>query len=361
MSGCYASLDPEQAAADLGVDLVVPNPDKDRLVAIASEALSLPTMPTIATEPGEHALLAKNRQRAFIKVQDGCRYRCSYCIVTLARGAERSRPITEIVDEINRLHAGGIQEVVLTGVHLGGYGSDSGSSLLALIQAALADTAIPRLRLGSLEPWDLPAGLWQLFENPRFMPHLHLPMQSGADSVLRRMARRCKTDEFRQLMSEARTAVPDLNVTTDIIVGFPGETEAEWAQTLAFVEELSFGHLHIFAYSPRAGTKAAGLPGAVSRDTKRQRSEQLHALGARLKRDTLARFVDREFEVVIEGRPEPLADGRVQWRGYTPNFLRVTLDGDADTNLANRCLRVRTTAMDAAGETLLATPGDGQV
>jgi len=354
MSGCYASLDPEQAAAELGVDLVVANPDKDRLVAIASEALQLPTMPAIAAEPGEQALLARNRQRAFIKVQDGCRYRCSYCIVTLARGAERSRPIGEIVAEINRLHASGIQEVVLTGVHLGGYGSDSGSNLYELVRAVLADTAIPRLRLGSLEPWDLPDGLWELFADPRFMPHLHLPMQSGADSVLRRMSRRCRSDEFAQLMTRARALVPDLNVTTDIIVGFPGETEAEWAQTLDFVERMGFGHLHIFAFSPRTGTKAAGLPDPVPREVKRRRSEQLHALGARLKRDTLARVVDREFEVLVEGSPQRCDDGTLLWSGYTPNFLRVGIASDAD--LENRLLRVRCNAVSADGELLHAAP-----
>jgi threonylcarbamoyladenosine tRNA methylthiotransferase MtaB len=336
------------------VDLVVPNPDKDRLVAIASETLQLPTMPAVATEPGEHALLARNRQRAFIKVQDGCRYRCTYCIVTLARGEERSRPVADIVAEINRLHASGIQEVVLTGVHLGGYGSDSGSNLLQLVRAVLADTDIPRLRLGSLEPWDLPDGLWAEFANPRFMPHLHLPMQSGADSVLRRMARRCRTAEFAAMLAEARAAVPDLHVTTDIIVGFPGESDAEWAQTLAFVEQQGFGHLHIFAYSPRAGTKAAALANPVPRDLKRRRSEQLHTLGERLKRQTLARFVGRDCEVLIEGRPTAGEDGTPQWSGYTPNFLRVTLR--SGRNLENRLVRVRCDAVCSDGKALVGTP-----
>ena len=354
MSGCYASLDPEQAAAELGVDLVVANPDKDRLVAIASEALHLPTMPAIAAEPGEQALLAKSRQRAFIKVQDGCRYRCTYCIVTLARGEERSRPIAEIVAEINQLHTSGIQEVVLTGVHLGGYGSDNGSDLHALVSAVLADTDIPRLRLGSLEPWDLPPDLWGQFANPRFMPHLHLPMQSGADAVLRRMARRCKSGEFAQMLDAAHSTVPDLNVTTDIIVGFPGETDDEWAQTLDFVERMGFGHLHIFAFSPRAGTKAAGLADPVPREIKRRRSEQLHALGARLKRRMLEGFVGREFEVLVEGAPQQDDAGRRLWSGYTPNFLRVAIASNAD--LENRLLQVRCDAVSTDGELLHGTP-----
>ncbi len=355
MSGCYASLDPEEAAAELGVDLVVPNVDKDRLVAIATEALALPVMPAQASEPGEHPLLARNRQRAFIKVQDGCRYRCTFCIVTLARGEERSRPIGDIVDEINRLHATGINEVVLTGVHLGGYGSDRGSDLFALIQAVLADTAVPRIRLGSLEPWDLPKGLWRLFADPRLMPHLHLPLQSGADSVLRRMARRCRTDDFRRLMSEARAAVPDFVATTDIIVGFPGESDEEWRQTLEFVEEMGFAHLHIFAYSPRQGTKAAGLAGPVDRDTKRDRSQQLHALGARLKRQTLLAHLGREFDMLVEGAPRETGDGRT-WSGYSPNFLRLELTAGTGERLENRLLRVRATALNEGADALRVEP-----
>ena len=268
VSGCYASLSPDNLAAELGVDLVVPNPEKDRLISIAAERLDLPVMPEAATEPGENALLARSRHRAFIKVQDGCRYRCAFCIVTKARGDERSRAVADVVEEVNRIHAGGIQEVVLAGVHLGGYGSDIGSELRTLITAVLAETAIPRVRLGSLEPWELPEGFWGLFDNPRLMPHLHLPIQSGADSVLRRMSRRCRTAEFRDLVEQARARRPGFNVTTDIIVGFPGETEQEWQQTLDFAGQMAFGHIHIFAYSPRAGTKAAGMPDQLSREVK---------------------------------------------------------------------------------------------
>ncbi|MEW8311451.1 MAG: tRNA (N(6)-L-threonylcarbamoyladenosine(37)-C(2))-methylthiotransferase MtaB, partial [Candidatus Thiodiazotropha taylori] len=291
VSGCYASLEPDQAMKMEGVDLLVDNRDKARLVEIVSDKLDLKLMPEAAMEAEAAGILARGRQRAFIKVQDGCRYRCTFCIVTLARGEERSRPIEEIVDEINRLHGEGIQEVVITGVHIGGYGADIDTNLVQLIEAILADSEIPRLRIGSIEPWDLQAGFWELFENPRLMPHLHLPLQSGADSVLRRMARRCRSDEYRSLITQARQSVEDFNVTTDIIVGFPGESEAEWQQTLDFVEEIGFGHLHIFAYSPRQGTKAAGLPDPVSRDIKRQRSEALHQLGERMKRQTLEAYL----------------------------------------------------------------------
>jgi threonylcarbamoyladenosine tRNA methylthiotransferase MtaB len=342
MSGCYAALSPEQAADDLGVDLVVSNQEKERLVAITQQALQFPVMPQSATEPGETALLARGRQRAFIKVQDGCRYRCTYCVVTLARGEERSRPMDDVIEEIKRLEQQGIQEVVLAGVHLGGYGSDIGLHLSDLISAVLNQTEIPRIRLGSVEPWDLDANFWLLFSNPRLMPHLHLPIQSGSDNVLRRMSRRCKTAEFSALIEQARAQIPNFNVTTDIIVGFPGETEDEWQQTLAFVKHMRFAHVHIFSYSARNGTKAAMLPNTISRDIKRQRSQQLHDLVAQHKREILQQNIGHQFEVLVES----------QNAGYTPNFLRVQLEG-AQQDLENQIVTVNTLRVDESGEYLI--------
>jgi threonylcarbamoyladenosine tRNA methylthiotransferase MtaB len=346
VSGCYASLNPEQAAADLGVDLVIPNTDKEQLAEIAIRELHLPIMPATAMEPGSYSPLQHNRQRAFIKVQDGCRYRCSYCIVTLARGEERSRGIPAIIGEINTLVEQGIQEVVLAGVHLGGYGSDRGSSLKQLVEAVLADTDMPRIRLGSLEPWDLPEDFWSLFKNPRLMPHLHLPMQSGADSVLRRMSRRCRSDEFLQLLEAAREQVADFNITTDIIVGFPGETGYEWQQTLDFVEQAAFGHVHIFAFSPRSGTRAALLPNPVPREIKRQRSEELHELADRLKHKRLQQELGKAGKVLVEGAPRK-AGSKLLWSGYLPNYLRVSFPSPEE--LANRIVRVQMESLDDEG------------
>ncbi|MCG7870784.1 MAG: tRNA (N(6)-L-threonylcarbamoyladenosine(37)-C(2))-methylthiotransferase MtaB [Candidatus Thiodiazotropha lotti] len=347
VSGCYASLEPDQAMKMEGVDLLVDNRDKARLVEIVSDKLDLKLMPEAAMEAEAGGILARGRQRAFIKVQDGCRYRCTFCIVTLARGEERSRPIDDIVDEINRLHGEGIQEVVVTGVHIGGYGADIDTNLVQLIEAILADTEIPRLRIGSIEPWDLQAGFWDLFKNPRLMPHLHLPLQSGADTVLRRMARRCRSDEYRSLITQARESVEDFNVTTDIIVGFPGESEAEWQQTLGFAEEIGFGHLHIFAYSPRQGTKAASLPDPVSRELKRQRSEALHLLGERMKRQTLEDYLGKTLPILVEGSVER------GFAGYTPNYLRVEIDSATDSKLVNRILPVKLTALTDDGSALV--------
>jgi threonylcarbamoyladenosine tRNA methylthiotransferase MtaB len=348
LSGCYATLHHEEAAA-LGVDLVIGNADKSRLVDIAARELALEAMPEFSTEPGEAALFALGRQRAFVKVQDGCRYRCTFCIVTVARGDERSRPPAEVVREIRQLQAERIQEVVLTGVHLGGYGSDLGLTLDALIRLILQETGIPRLRLGSLEPWDLPPGFFELFENPRFMPHLHLPLQSGSDAVLKRMARRCKSEEFARLVAQARRQVPDINITTDIIVGFPGETEQEWEESQRFIESIGFGDIHVFTYSVREGTKAAAMDGQVATEVKKERSRALHALSLAQKRATFDRFTGREMPVLWENRRDG-AD-----RGYTPNYLRVAMQ-TPETGLSNRITPVRLSTVDASGEFLWCEP-----
>ncbi|MGB5831140.1 MAG: tRNA (N(6)-L-threonylcarbamoyladenosine(37)-C(2))-methylthiotransferase MtaB [Thiohalocapsa sp.] len=348
VSGCAASLDGEDLG-DAGIDLLVANRDKDRLVEIATHELSLPLMPATATEPAADALFTRGRQRAFIKIQDGCRYQCSFCITTRARGEEHSRTASEICEEINALSAGGIREVVLAGVHAGGYGSDLGDSLTGLLAAVLRETDVPRIRIGSLEPWDLPDAFWQLFDNPRLMPHLHLPLQSGADSVLRRMARRCRRNDFVRLIDRASTALTDFNVTTDIIVGFPGETDDEWRQTLELVERVGFGHLHIFAYSPRTGTRAATMPDQVPNAVKRERARELQALGKVLKRDRLQRAVGRTHSVLVEGiRSDETGSFHA---GYTPNYLPVRLR-DGEPTQVNHILPVRLGAITADGDGL---------
>lgn len=345
VSGCYASLNPEESSALPGVDLLVENRDKEKLPQLVAEKITVPAMPLIATEPAENSLFRRGRQRAFIKVQDGCRYRCTYCIVTEARGEERSRPIMEIIDEINDLHAQGVQEAVITGVHLGGYGSESGADLSDLISAILEQTTIPRLRLGSLEPWDIPDGFWKLFDNKRLMPHLHLPLQSGTDSVLRRMARRCKTADFQRLLRDAKLQVAGLNITTDIIVGFPGESDAEWRQTMDYIRQLQFSHMHIFSYSPRPGTKAAGLPSQVDNNSKRQRSKELHQLMSEMKNTSLKAALNQSVEVLVESR---VTDEDDDWYvGYTPNYLRIRFPvPDKRSSMENQIVSVRITAVD---------------
>lgn len=325
VTGCHASLNPDAVKRYLGVDLVVDNQHKEQLVettlALVGNRNTYDKLLEPAVDQSLNALLVRGRHRGFIKVQDGCRYRCTYCIVTIARGAERSRHEAEILAEINRLHRQGVQEIALTGVHVGGYGSDIGSSLYRLLSEILEHSQIPRIRLASVEPWDLPDHFFDLFQNPRLMPHMHLPIQSGCDTVLRRMARRCKTDEFARLVDKAREAIPLFNLTTDLITGFPGETEQEWHETMDFVARTGFGHIHIFPFSARAGTKAAGLPGQVDATIKKARSREMHVLAARLKQQELERHLGTRAEVLWE---QQVNRDLGQWIGYTPHYHKVT-------------------------------------
>ncbi|MDD1612631.1 MAG: tRNA (N(6)-L-threonylcarbamoyladenosine(37)-C(2))-methylthiotransferase MtaB [Methylococcaceae bacterium] len=341
VSGCYATLNQQEAEAELGVDLVIGNRDKDKLVQKALSELNLSSMPAQATEPGEFSLFTRGRQRAFVKVQDGCRYRCTFCIVTVARGEEKSRPIDAVIDEIKTLHRQGIDEVVLTGVHLGGYGSDQGCTLADLIQAILTQTDIPRIRLGSLEPWELTDRFFELFNNPRLMPHLHLPLQSGSDSVLRRMARRCKTQEYTAIVERLRRQIPHFNVTTDIIVGFPGETEQEWQDSYDYIAKTGFGHVHIFTYSRREDTKASTLPGQVNNTIKKQRSAALHLLAEEMRLKFYRDNLGREFPVLWEGYSEPCGEERQRVFGYTPNYLKVGCIVSRDRSVENRMITAR--------------------
>lgn len=266
VTGCWATLRPRQAAQLPGVTLVADNSRKEMLATLLEPwSAELDDPDTLARmQPDGVPFVgpagsngSTRRTRAFIKVQDGCNNRCTFCIVTTLRGESRSRPLREVITEVQRLAEAGVMEAVLTGVHLGSYGRDlpgaQRSDLKELVAALLTDTAIPRLRLSSLEPWELAEGFFDLWAQwpGRLCPHLHLPLQAGTDRQLRAMARRCTTASFRRLVQEARAAIPDLILTTDLIVGFPGESERDFEEGLAFVEEMRFAHAHLFPFSPR--------------------------------------------------------------------------------------------------------------
>lgn len=356
ISGCYSSLNKKLANEIEGIDLIIPNQHKEKLVEMATKKLNMITMPSEATMPGATSLFKRGRQRAFIKIQDGCRYRCTYCIVTVARGNERSRTIKDIVTEINQLTSQGIHEAVLTGVHVGGYGSDLNCNLYDLIKAILSETDLPRLRLASVEPWDLADKFFELFLNPRLMPHMHLPLQSGSDTVLKRMARRCKTTDFKHLINYAKDLVPDFNVTTDIIVGFPGETKTEWQASIDFIRAAEFSHIHIFSYSEREGTKAAGLTNHISHAEKKKRSVELHKLAAEMKRNYLEKHINREFPILWEGNTETEQAGSTRYFGYTPNFIRTQIDIAKPQSLENKIYKAYTSSVNAEGTNIICKP-----
>lgn len=345
--GCYATLAPHRCAALPGVSCVVPNVDKERTVGIVTAPSPLPTHlspPSFFGEYGEcrreGVLSGLLRTRAFVKVQDGCDNHCTYCIVRLLRGPARSRPMADAVAKVQALVDAGCQEVVLTGVNLGSYGRDLGvpGGLHRLVRTLLSHTDLPRLRLSSLEPWDLDEAFFRLWENPRLCRHLHLPLQAGCDETLRRMGRRVATAEFARLVEAARAAVPDLAVTTDVIVGFPGEDEAAFRASYSFVAAMEFARLHVFRYSPRPGTAAVRLPDQVPRDVCNARARAVRELGAEQAFRFRQRFVGREMAVLWEKRrPNRL------WTGLTDNYLRVVTH--AAGNLRNRLTATRLLAV----------------
>ena len=341
-TGCLVELEaPEAAPTALGVDLIVGNLQKDRLADILEErGLLRDGDPVPAADATEGFLLPAQRTRAFVKVQDGCDNRCTFCIVTVARGAGRSRPLDAVVEHVRRLVELDYREAVLSGVHLGSYGNDldGDSDLAQLVQRLLRHTGIERLRLSSLEPWDLTPSFFDSFADLRLQPHLHLPLQSGCDETLTRMARRTSQDDFAALVRDARSAVPGLSITTDIMVGFPGETETEFETSLDFVREMEFSRLHVFRYSSRQGTAAARMPAQVDPSIVRHRSNRMHALGAELERGYLAKQINSEASVLWE-HAEPAGDGEgIRWSGLTGNFVRLLTSTHVDRDLRNLVL-----------------------
>jgi threonylcarbamoyladenosine tRNA methylthiotransferase MtaB len=347
-TGCYAHLSPEQVGALPGVKQVVDNLHKEHLVPLVSGTPG-PIDP-FDQEPLEREFRpgALGRTRAFVKVQDGCNNRCTFCVTTIARGPGRSRSVDEVVAEVNYLVAAGYQEAVLTGVHLGSYGHDRDErdGLLQLVQALLERTAIARLRLSSLEPWDIPPGFFELWGDARLCRHLHLPLQSGCDTTLRRMARRTSQKAFATLVEQARTAIPDLALSTDVIVGFPGETDAEFETSYQFVRDMDFMKLHVFRYSPRPGTVAARMAEQVPAEVKHERSARMLALSEEGGRRFRQRFVGRVLPVLWE-QVAGASERGYRNVGLTDNYLRVTLE--VPEVLTNRIEAVRLVEVTGQG------------
>lgn len=323
VTGCYAQISPNDITVIDGVQRVVGNAQKDSIVSdITGQKVELFDIEPHAR--AERPGFAGNRTRAFIKVQDGCDNSCTFCVTTVARGAGQSRSADEILNEIKYLHANDYQEVVLTGVHLGSYGYDLGNrdGMMQLVERILNETDIPRLRLSSLEPWDLADGFFDLWQNERLQPHLHLPLQSGCDATLKRMRRNTTQAEFRALMQAARDKIPDVRITSDVIVGFPGETDEEWAISKAFIEEMAFDGLHVFRYSVRPDTPAAKMRGKIPNAIKKARSQQLLQWATMREEQFAQQFMGQQLPVLWESVIGSSEAGFVQ-AGYTHNYIRV--------------------------------------
>lgn len=321
-TGCWTTLQPQEAAALPNVLKVITNQEKDSLVA---NVLNLP-QETFDLEPIDRTPIPglHRRTRAFIKVQDGCDNRCTFCITTIARGESKSRSLADVIADINAALAGDSKEIVLTGVHLGSWGQDFGDHHLRdLVKAILRETDVKRLRLSSLEPWDLDTEFFALWSDKRLMPHLHLPLQAGSDATLKRMLRKTTTASFRELVHAARTQIPNVAITTDIIAGFPGETEEEFAQTLDFVKEIGFSGGHVFTYSARPGTGASRMKGQVKPDVRKQRNHILQEAIEESAKHYRRKFIGQTVSVLWESTSEYDEFG---WKmeGWSENYLRVS-------------------------------------
>ncbi len=358
VTGCHATIARDDVLGLPNVAWVVDNADKERLPELVDRSFG--GDPLMRSKIKRESALRRprpgtmGRTRAFVKVQDGCDNRCAFCVTTIARGAGRSRSLARIAVEVQELVDAGYREVVLTGVHLGSYGRDrdEADGLHELVATLLAETDVPRLRLSSLEPWDLSPGFFDLWADDRLCRQLHLPLQSGCDGILRRMARRISTADFAELVTAARTRIPDLALTTDVIVGFPGESESAFEESYRFVEAMDFARLHVFPYSPRPGTAAARMPDQVPVEVKAARSRTLRQLGARQARAFHQRFLGRTMPVLWEA---PKDDG--EWRGLTDNYLTVTTAStDSLTNRVTQTRLIRAVGLELRGEVVLASP-----
>ena len=334
VTGCYAQRAADELAGVEGVSLVVGNDEKSNLPFLLNELGCVNGFCPIPEVSDGIADESVSRTRAFIKIQDGCNKGCSYCIVPLVRGGEKSQPADDIITEVRNRVAEGVKEVVLTGTEVGAY-DDSGIGLKDLLERILAETEVVRLRLSSLQPQEITPELIGLWRDRRLCPHFHLSLQSGSDSVLMRMKRLYSTAEYQQAVSLIRTMVPDVAVTTDIIAGFPGETDAEFEESLNFCRQMGFARIHVFPYSPRPGTEAAASSVQVIDKVKKQRNQNLLALAEECALEFREWFSGRTMPVLWEQESDGL------WSGHIDNYIKVYTKSDAD--VTNQLLSTRLT------------------
>ncbi len=308
VTGCYAQVDPKSLQELPGVSLVLGNEEKQRLLEYLTEEHATTAVAVSAIRQVENVCLPPltsfaGRSRAFVQIQNGCDAFCSYCIIPYARGASRSAAPDEILQQVEALVTSGYQEIVLTGIHIGGYGTDLTSplNLNDLVRRIETETGAQRLRLGSIEPTELTEELLATLASSRVIcPHLHIPLQAGNDHVLQRMKRSYDTEFFARLLERIRRELPAAAICLDVITGFPGETEEEFASSFAFISSLPVTDLHVFPYSKRPGTPAANFPGQVPGDISKQRAERLRLLAADKYRTFAEGFIGKEVEVVVE-------------------------------------------------------------
>ncbi len=350
-AGCYVQTSEKEVLNDLSVDIVIGNDRKHDLVRLLEE-YSLDSVNDTVDDinDGKHDFeelfidQTKEHTRAFIKVQDGCNQFCSYCIIPYARGRVRSRRFENVIAEVERLAANGFKEVVLTGIHLSSYGVDfeEATGLLELIQAVNAVKGIERIRLGSLEPKIVTENFAsELSKLDKICPHFHLSLQSGCDATLKRMNRKYTTKEYERGCELLRKYFVHPAITTDVIVGFPGETEEEFEQTKAYLEHIHFYEMHIFKYSKRKGTRAAVMPDQIDEQIKAARSEKLIALGHDMSKEFRKFYIGKNEEVLFEEKA--VIGDKEYFVGYTKEYVKVAKE--TAENLENQIVSGRISGM----------------
>ena len=350
-AGCYVQTSEKEVLNDLSVDIVIGNDRKHDLVRLLEE-YSLDSVNDTVDDinDGKHDFeelfidQTKEHTRAFIKVQDGCNQFCSYCIIPYARGRVRSRRFENVIAEVERLAANGFKEVVLTGIHLSSYGVDfeEATGLLELIQAVNAVKGIERIRLGSLEPKIVTEHfVSELSKLDKICPHFHLSLQSGCDATLKRMNRKYTTKEYERGCELLRKYFVHPAITTDVIVGFPGEAEEEFEQTKAYLEHIHFYEMHIFKYSKRKGTRAAVMPDQIDEQIKAARSEKLIALGHDMSKEFRKFYIGKNEEVLFEEKA--VIGDKEYFVGYTKEYVKVAKE--TDENLENQIVSGRISGM----------------
>ena len=350
-TGCYVQTSEKEVLNDLSVDIVIGNDRKHDLVRLLEEYSMDSVNDTVDDiNDGKHDFeelfidQTKEHTRAFIKVQDGCNQFCSYCIIPYARGRVRSRRFENVIAEVERLAANGFKEVVLTGIHLSSYGVDfeEATGLLELIQAVNAVKGIERIRLGSLEPKIVTEHFAsELSKLDKICPHFHLSLQSGCDATLKRMNRKYTTKEYERGCELLRKYFAHPAITTDVIVGFPGETEDEFEQTKAYLEHIHFYEMHIFKYSKRKGTRAAVMPDQIDEQVKAARSEKLIALGHDMSKEFRKFYIGKNEEVLFEEKA--VIGDKEYFVGYTKEYVKVAKK--TDENLENQIVSGRISGM----------------
>ncbi|MCH8055924.1 MAG: tRNA (N(6)-L-threonylcarbamoyladenosine(37)-C(2))-methylthiotransferase MtaB [Deltaproteobacteria bacterium] len=337
VTGCYAQVSPQEVARLPGVDFVVGLNRLDDLLRFVNQPHRSDeekvSVGEVKKERGVPILGAKGlpgHTRAFLKIQEGCNYSCTYCIIPTARGLSRSVPAEEVLNQVRSLAEEGFVEIVLTGIHLGGYGHDlkPKMDLTSLLEKIMESDLIPRLRLSSLDPRELPDRLLDLLAQSGVLcPHLHVCAQAGEDRILKQMRRNYDTAYYRELIARAREMLPDAALGSDIIVGFPGESENDFHCSMEFFDSLPLTYFHVFPYSVRTGTVAATLPDQVPHGVKKDRARRVRELGAKKKREFCRRFIGQRVSVLVEHAVEKTSG---VYRGYSRNYLPVLLHAEED-------------------------------